>query len=159
MREEYETNRITILHQQHRKVSRYSWSFFYKETISLFQQFHKCSILLKVDYLQITPKYQPICIPHKRFTPIPPIETIDSVPPTPPISSYLTKSDTDKIIKQASDLLSMSEQYTAHDSSSLLSSIKFRELSIPEFNNPLIFYQFKRNIQPIIHQASDLLSI
>ena len=62
-------------------------------------------------------------------------------------------------IQQASDLLSISYQYTAQHSSSLWSSVNFRALSRPSFQKPLIFYQFHINIQPTIHQASDLISI
>ena len=67
--------------------------FICKYTGSSVQHFHKCSTLLQVYYIQITQQDQPIYIPKKGSHPISPIETIDIVPPTPHISSYLTKYD------------------------------------------------------------------
>ena len=64
-----------------------------------------------------------------------------------------------QIIQQAYVLLSISEKYMAKHSSILLSSINFRALSRPEFNKPLIFYQFQSIIQPSIHQSFGILSI
>ena len=94
-----------------------SGSFIYKDTRSSAQNFHKCSTILQVDYMQITQQDQPIYIPHKRSSPISPIKTIDIVLPAPPITSHLTKSDSDNIIQQAYDILSISDQYTAYNSS------------------------------------------
>ena len=76
-----------------------------------------------------------------------------------PLIFYKFNSIIQPIIKQASDIISISEKYTAQHESSLLSSINFRTLSRPAFNKPLIFYQFQSKIHPSIHQASDLLSI
>ena len=64
-----------------------------------------------------------------------------------------------QITQQASDLLSISEKYTSQHSSSLWDSINFKVLSSPAFNKPLIFYLFQRNLQPIIHQASGIISL
>ena len=130
MREESATNIVAILHQQHRKLSRYSGSFVCKETRSSVEHFHKCSTLLQVDYLQITKQDQPIYIPHKHSGPTDPIETIGILPPTPPIFSYLKKSEPTTAfnkplilyqfqiniqpsIHQASGLVSISEHYPA----------------------------------------------
>ena len=62
-------------------------------------------------------------------------------------------------IRQASDILSISEQYTAHNSTILWYPINFRAIYIPSLNKPLILYQFQSNIQPSIQQASDIISI
>ena len=98
-------------------MSRYIVSFIYKDTISSVQHLYKCSNLLQVDYLKIIQQDQRIYIRHKRSGPTAPIETIDIVTPTPPIPSYLEKSDLDNIIQQTHDILSISEQYTAQHSS------------------------------------------
>ena len=130
-RKKYPTNGVTNLHQQqHCKLSRYS-GYFLKETRSTVQKFHKCSTLLKFNYLQITQQYQPIYISHKWSVPTSHIETIDIFPPTPPISSYLKKYDIGNIIQQASNILSISDQYTSQHSSILLYSIIFIKLSSP----------------------------
>ena len=76
-----------------------------------------------------------------------------------PMIFYQLQSIIQPSIQQDSDLISISEQHTSQNSSSLWYSINFRALSRPYFNKPLILYQFQNNIQPIIHQASDLLSI
>ena len=98
-------------------------------------------------------------IPQKHSGPTAPIETIYIVPPTLPISSYLTKSDFYNIIQQASNILSILKQYTDQHSSSFWSSINLRALSRPSFNKTMIFYQFNIKKNPSIKQASDLLSI
>ena len=54
----------SILHQQHRKVSRFSGYFICKETRSSVQHFHERSTILQVDYLSTTQQDQPIYIPH-----------------------------------------------------------------------------------------------
>ena len=64
-----------------------------------------------------------------------------------------------KSIKQASDILSISEQYKSHNSSTLWYSINFRALSSPAFIKHMMFYQFQIIIKPRIQQAYDILSI
>ena len=118
MQGEYTTNRVTIIHQQHRKVSRYSGSFIFKKTISSVKNSHQVSYFFTS---KVSPNHNSI--------------------------------------QQASYLLSISEQYTAQYSTSLIYFINFRAIYSPVFNKPLIFYQFHSNIQPRIKQASDLLSI
>ena len=54
----------SLLHQQHRNVSRYSGSFICKETRSSVQHSHKCSTILQVNYIQIKQQDQPIYIHH-----------------------------------------------------------------------------------------------
>ena len=98
-------------------MSRYSRYFICKVTISPVQHFHKCSTFLQVYYLQII---KPLILASLQVN--------------------------NQSIRQVSDLLSISEQYMAQDSSSLWYSINFRSLYIPESNKPLIFYQFQSNM-------------
>ena len=72
--------------------------------------------------------------------------------------SFLLSYNLLSINQQASDIISISEQYIDQHLWSLWSSINFRALSSPEFNKPLVFYQFQRNTQPRIHQTSDFIS-
>ena len=117
------------------------------------------STLLQVYYLKITQQDQPIYIPCKRSGPKSPIETVDILPPTRPISYYLTNYYLYNIIQQSSDILSMSEHYPVQHSTSLWSSINFIAIYSPVFIKPLIFYQFQIIIQPSIQQAYYILSI
>ena len=45
------------------------------------------------------------------------------------------------------------------NSAKLSTSVNSDKSIINKLNNPLIFYQFHSNIQPIIQQASDIISI
>ena len=98
-------------------MSRYILYLICKETRSSVQHFHKCYTILQVEYIEIIQQDQPIYIPHKRPGPTSPIEKIDIVPPTAPISSYLKKSGLNNRIQQASYLLSVTEHYPAHNGS------------------------------------------
>ena len=44
------------------------------------------------------------------------------------------------------------------NSATLLTSVNSDKSTINKFKNPLIFFQFHSNIQPIIQQASDIIS-
>ena len=93
-----------------------------------------------------------------------------------PLIFYQFQRNIQPRIHQASDLLSISEHYPPHNSTSLWFSINFKSIihpsiqqasdliSIsagkysPSFIKPLIFYQFQSIIHPSIQQASSLLS-
>ena len=68
-----------------------------------------------------------------------------------PLIFYQFQSIIHPSIQQASDILSVSDQYTYQRSSRLYYSINFRALSRTSFNKPMTFYQFHRNMQPSIH--------
>ena len=76
-----------------------------------------------------------------------------------PLIIYQFQSNINPIIQQASDPLSISEQYIAQNSTIIWSSINFRAIYSSWFNKLLLFYQFQSIIQPRIQQTSDLLSI
>ena len=75
-----------------------------------------------------------------------------------PLIFYQFQSNIKPSIHLAYDILLISEHCTAHNSTSLWSSINFRAKYSPSFINPLIFFQFQSIIQPSIQQASYLLS-
>ena len=62
-----------------------------------------------------------------------------------PLFFYQFQSIIHTRIQQASDILSISEQYTSQHSLSIWYSINFRLLSSPIFNKPLVLYQFQIN--------------
>ena len=78
---------------------------------------------------------------------------------TPKERSTLLSVDYIKITQQASDLLSISEQYIAQHSKSLWSSINSRAIYSPSFNKHIILYQFQSNMQLIVQKVFDIISI
>ena len=133
--------------------------FICKDTISLVQHFHKCSTFLQVDYLQIATAFNKPMILYQFQSIIQPIihqasdlllisehypdqhstslwssinfRAIYSPEFIKPLIFYAFQSITQNGIHQASDIISIPEQYAADHSTSLWSSINFISIYSP----------------------------